>query len=61
MVAGLRRLLLALLVAVALSGAAAPERVDLNLVLAVDSSSSVDAEEFTLQMEALRMPSAILR
>ena len=50
---GLRRLLLALLVAVALSGAAAPDRVDLNLVLAVDSSSSVDAEEFTLQMEGI--------
>jgi hypothetical protein len=51
----MRRLALALLVAAGLSGAAAgdDERVDLNLVLAVDSSSSVDAEEFALQMEGL--------
>jgi hypothetical protein len=34
--------------------AAAPsERVDVNLVLAIDSSSSVDLEEFTLQMEGI--------
>jgi len=41
----------------------ARERVDLNLVLAVDSSSSVDPEEFALQMagiaEAFRAPAVI--
>jgi hypothetical protein len=61
----MRRLALAVLVAAGLSGAstgastgaAAPTdpsgRVDLNLVLAVDSSSSVDPEEFALQMEGI--------
>jgi Protein of unknown function (DUF1194) len=34
-------------------GAAPDARVDLDLVLAVDSSSSVDGEEFALQMEGL--------
>lgn len=49
----MRRFIFILLVAVGLSGAAPAERVDLNLVLAVDSSSSVDAEEFALQMEGI--------
>src|SRR5260221_5236036 len=51
----MRRLALAIAVAAGLSGAAASpaDRVDLSLVLAVDSSSSVDAEEFALQMEGL--------
>jgi hypothetical protein len=51
----MRRLLLALLVVAGFAGPAggAPERVDLKLVLAVDSSSSVDAEEFALQMEGI--------
>jgi hypothetical protein len=38
---------------VASGPAASTDRVDLNLVLAVDSSSSVDGEEFALQMEGL--------
>jgi len=59
-----RRLAIALLAAtLAGPAAAAPERVDLNLVLAVDSSSSVDPDEFALQMtgiaEAFRTPSVI--
>ena len=51
----MRRLALAIAVAAGLSGAAAgpSARVDLSLVLAIDSSSSVDAEEFALQMEGL--------
>jgi hypothetical protein len=57
----MRRLALALLVAASLCIAAdRPDRVDLKLVLAVDSSSSVDPEEFALQMagiaEAFRAP-----
>jgi hypothetical protein len=51
--AGLRRLIVVLLAAASLGGTAPTERVDLTLVLAVDSSSSVDAEEFTLQMEGI--------
>jgi hypothetical protein len=51
----MRRLLLAIVVAAGLAGpaAGAPERVDLKLVLAVDSSSSVDPEEFALQMDGI--------
>jgi len=51
----MRRLAGALLLVASLCGAAAepPNRVDINLVLAVDSSSSVDGEEFALQMEGI--------
>ena len=63
----MRRLALAILIAGGLGGPATgadgPERVDLNLVLAVDSSSSVDPEEFALQMTgiaaAFRTPAVI--
>ncbi len=56
----MRRLARAVAVVAGLCAAVAPpsrapaaDRVDLNLVLAVDSSSSVDGEEFALQMEGL--------
>jgi hypothetical protein len=51
----MRRLARALLLVAGLCGAAAgpSDRVDVNLVLAVDSSSSVDGEEFALQMEGI--------
>jgi len=51
----MRRLAGAVLLAAILCGAGGdgPARVDVNLVLAVDSSSSVDAEEFALQMEGI--------
>jgi len=51
----MRRLAGAVLLVASLCGAAAerPDRVDVNLVLAVDSSSSVDGEEFALQMEGI--------
>jgi hypothetical protein len=52
----MRRLAVAMLLAAGLMCGAATgssERVDVNLVLAVDSSSSVDGEEFALQMEGI--------
>ncbi len=59
----LRRALLAGTLALAPGAAAAEQLVDLELVLAVDASSSVSAAEFDLQMhglaEAFREPSVI--
>jgi hypothetical protein len=52
--AGTVLLVAGLVVAGWCGAAAAPsERVDIDLVLAVDSSSSVDGEEFALQMEGI--------
>ena len=49
----MRRLAVVLLLAASLAGAVPAQRVDLSLVLAIDSSSSVDSEEFALQMEGI--------